>query len=728
MFRIKPQSQLLLVLVGLLSAHGAWANNNSQPKLTLNNASAYENQGVISFSIQLNRPTSKSIKINAVPLPGTAKPARDFRPGAQRVTIPAGAKSATINIPIFDNDVAEPDKSFKLRIASAPGAKVVKGIAKGTLLDNDGPLTINILHINDHHSHLQPDAGRLNLGTSGGAFDISFGGFPRVTAKIKALENQLDNIVKVHAGDAITGTLYYTLFKGQADADLINTACFDIFALGNHEFDDGDAALAQFLDWLNSDPNCDTATVAANVVPALGTPLAANARNDYIEPYVIKEFDGQQVGFIGIDIAQKTQVSSQPFESTVFLDEVETAQYYVDELKAKGIENIVLVTHYGYQNDINLANQISGVDAIIGGDSHALLGDLSAFGLASSGPYPTSTLNKDGEPVCIAQAWQYSWVVGELNVTFEDGKLASCGGVPYLLLGDTFTRGSGVNRTVIAEPEATEIRSIIDAAPQLNIVDPDPQAQAILDSYAGQVTEFSKDVIGAAGEWLCARRMPNRPRSGSPECGQGVPADAVADSGAQLSINGGFIQQIVTDAFRARAFRADIALQNAGGVRIQLAPGNITIGDAYPVLPFSNTLVELDLTGQEVVDSLEEGLGNILDNNGSDGAYPYGSAIRWDVDLTQPRGQRFSNIEIKKDGVWLPIDLNATYVVVTNSFLAGGGDGYATFRKASDEGRVTDTFINYAQGLIDYLQQTLSGEPVKVPAPSEFSTQSVIAP
>jgi len=172
MFRIKPQSQLLLVLVGLLSAHGAWANKNSQPKLTLNNASAYENQGVISFSIQLNRPTSKSIKINAVPLRGTAKPARDFRPGAQRVTIPAGAKSATINIPIFDNDVAEPDKSFKLRIASAPGAKVVKGIAKGTLLDNDGPLTINILHINDHHSHLQPDAGRLNLGTSGGAFDI----------------------------------------------------------------------------------------------------------------------------------------------------------------------------------------------------------------------------------------------------------------------------------------------------------------------------------------------------------------------------------------------------------------------------------------------------------------------------------------------------------------------------------------------------------------------------
>jgi 5'-nucleotidase len=111
-----------------------------------------------------------------------------------------------------------------------------------------------------------------------------------VTAKIKELESLLDNVAKIHAGDAITGTLFYTLFQGEADADLMNTACFDVFALGNHEFDDGDATLVKFLDVLGSDQACDTTTIAANVIPAVGTPLAPVTANDYIQPYVIKEF------------------------------------------------------------------------------------------------------------------------------------------------------------------------------------------------------------------------------------------------------------------------------------------------------------------------------------------------------------------------------------------------------------------------------------------------------
>lgn len=78
-----------------------------------------------------------------------------------------------------------------------------------------------IIHINDHHSHLEPNTGAaLN-------FD----------------------------GDAITGTIYYTSFKVQVDADLMNQVCFDAFALGNHEFDDSDAGLAQSLGYLNAAPN-----------------------------------------------------------------------------------------------------------------------------------------------------------------------------------------------------------------------------------------------------------------------------------------------------------------------------------------------------------------------------------------------------------------------------------------------------------------------------------------
>jgi 5'-nucleotidase len=253
-------------------------------------------------------------------------------------------------------------------------------------------------------------------------------------------------------------------------------------------------------------------------------------------------------------------------------------------------------------------------------------------------------------------------------------------------------------------------------------------AQAILDEYAVAVDELSQQPIGDAGEPLCLRRVPNRPRSSViPECNPSPEdPDVTALSGATMATNGGFIQQIVTDAFLARAFRADLALQNAGGVRVDFPARALTIADAYTLLPFSNTLVELELSGAEVVASLEEGAANFLDNGGSDGSYPYGSAIRWAIDITQPAGSRFTNVEVqdRTTGVWAPIDLTQTYIVVTNSFLAGGGDGYVTFRTARDEGRVTDTFINYAQGFIDYVEQNLDGAPIFVPAPEDFSTQS----
>ncbi|NEU35921.1 bifunctional metallophosphatase/5'-nucleotidase, partial [bacterium LRH843] len=81
--------------------------------------------------------------------------------------------------------------------------------------------------------------------------EFSAGGFPRVAAKIAEREAALDNVLKLHAGDAITGTLYFTSFEGEADAQLMNQVCFDAFALGNHEFDRGDAGLKSFLDMLD---------------------------------------------------------------------------------------------------------------------------------------------------------------------------------------------------------------------------------------------------------------------------------------------------------------------------------------------------------------------------------------------------------------------------------------------------------------------------------------------
>ncbi|WP_116997410.1 bifunctional metallophosphatase/5'-nucleotidase [Desertimonas flava] len=594
--------------------------------------------------------------------------------------------------------------------------------------DSDGPgtvgeLSITIAHINDHHSHLQAGSGSVDLGTAGGEFDYELGGFPRVAAQIAEIEANNDNVVKVHAGDAITGTLFYTLFGGEADAALMNDVCFDVFEVGNHEFDATDSALVTFLDHLN-DPadDCATVTLGANVVPAPGTPLLPEPPVRYLQPYHVMEFGGERVGFIGLDIAGKTTTSSSPLPTTTFLDEAETAQRYVDELQSLGIENIVLVTHYQYDNDLALAAAVTGVDAVVGGDSHTLLGGFTAFGIESSGEYPTMTTNADGEPVCVVQAWQYAAVVGELHLDFADGTLAGCQGTPHLLVGNFSRTDDADVTTPIEGEELAAIETAIDAIPTVSMIEPDPESQELLDTFAVQTDALAAEVIGTATEPLCLNRLPGDTYSEG-ICDQ----DQVATSGAAADVNGGFIQQIVTDAFLARAFRADLALQNAGGVRIAIPAGDISVATAYELLPFSNTLVELDLTGAEIVQSLEDGVAYFVDStDGGGGSFPYGSAIRWDVDLSQPAGSRFSNVEVRgDDGGWAPIDPEATYVVVTNSFLATGGDGYVTFAAAAADGRIVDTGIDYAQGFIDWLIEDVDGE-IVVPPASEFSTQSFV--
>ncbi len=576
----------------------------------------------------------------------------------------------------------------------------------------EAEFSLDILHINDHHSHVEEDDLDLQLGEL--EAEVTVGGFPRVVTAIDELSaaSTADGVAKIHAGDAITGTLFYSLFKGEVDAALMNEVCFDVFALGNHEFDDSDAGLANFLDDLNADPDCDTVTVAANVVPEVGTPLAPNAAGDYIQPYSIETYGDEQVAFVGIDIAQKTQVSSSPLDSTQFLDEVATAQAQIDELTGMGIDKIVLVTHQGYGNDQAMASMLSGVDVIVGGDSHSLLGDFSALGLNSQGEYPTRTVDKTGLPVCIVQAWEYALVVGELSVSFDSyGHVDSCDGTPHLLIGDTFIDERGESDVPYAGAELASILEVVASTDELRSTAPDADATTVLSGFDGQVAVLNETVIGTASEALCVGRIPNDGRSG-------ICSDTETPQG-------GDIQQLVTYAFADRAFDADIALQNSGGVRIDIPAGDVTIGDAYTLLPFANTIVNLEMTGAEVKQALEDGVANILDNGGSSGAYPYAAYLRWDMDFTAAAGERVTNLEYRAKGTdtWVAFDLTATYTVASNSFMANGGDGYETLAAVVADGRSVDTFIDYAQGFIDYLEQDLEGTLSKVPA-SDYSTKS----
>ena len=143
--------------------------------------------------------------------------------------------------------------------------------------DKGQPLDLTILHINDHHSHLDAETTALTLKDAAGAsksVTVELGGFARVSAAIEALAVGKPNVLKLHAGDALTGDLYFTQSEGQADAAMMNTVCFDAFTLGNHEFDSADAGLVKFIDTLHAG-SCKTPVLSANVKPAAGTALAA---------------------------------------------------------------------------------------------------------------------------------------------------------------------------------------------------------------------------------------------------------------------------------------------------------------------------------------------------------------------------------------------------------------------------------------------------------------------
>ena len=604
------------------------------------------------------------------------------------------------------SDLSERLRKLRKAFAFTGSAALILGAG----LSHAGDLTI--LHINDHHSHLKPDS-RMSLNLDGKSTRVRSGGMPAVIAKMKELEASKANVLKLHAGDAVSGSLFFTLFKGEADAALMNEVCFDAFALGNHEFNEGDAGLAKFLDFLNAG-ECNTPVLAANVKPEVGvSALTPKSETDYIQPYTVIDVAGTKVGIIGIDIVRKTIMSSSPDDTTRFLDEAETSQKMVNELKEAGVNRIVIMAHYGYKNELELAAKIDGVDVIIGGDSHTLLGDFEEIGLNSAGPYPTVVEGVGGNLVCVATAWQYSQIVGELNISFNDaGDVESCSGLPHVMVADSFKRKNDEgDRVEIEGADRDAVYAQINADPKLSIVEEDDQAASVLASFNEKVEEMQTIKVGVVTENLCLARIPGDTRSKlcSPE--------DTASKGSDISM-------LVAHAFREMAKASDIAIQNGGGVRTDIAKGDLTMGDAYKLLPFANTLVEMDMTGAEIKSVLEEALDYALQPDGSTGAYPYAAGLRWHVDAAKPTGQRLSKMEFKgrNDSSWSPLDSTATYKLVTNNYIAAGRDGYLTFKTVKNDGRYLDTYLDYAQSFVDYVRER--GSVGKLPE-SEYSTQTI---
>jgi 5'-nucleotidase / UDP-sugar diphosphatase len=356
---------------------------------------------------------------------------------------------------------------------------------------------LNILHINDFHSR---DESINKFDATCSADEETkkecFGGAARLKTEIderrKALAGQ--NVILLDAGDNFQGSLFYTTYKGAAEVELLNDMKFDAMTVGNHEFDDGESALAPFLD------KVQFPVVTANL--AIGPESKLGTR---IEPSVVLDVGGQKIGIVGA-VTNDTAELSSPGPQVKITDDVAAINAEVDKLKSQGINKIIALTHVGYGRDVDTIAKIPGVDVVVGGHSHTLLSNTDP---KAAGPYPTMVDNPGGYKVPVVTAASYGRFLGDIAITFDD---------------------NGVVKEAKGDP------ILLDAS-----VAPDPTMLARVQELAKPIEEMRKKVISTAEGPIEGSREVCRVQ----ECSMGnLVADALLDrtKGQGISIaiqNGG---------------------------------------------------------------------------------------------------------------------------------------------------------------------------------------------
>ena len=574
-------------------------------------------------------------------------------------------------------------KLFVLGLVMALSIMSMAKPAKKASSSKGKGLEINIIHVNDHHSHLEEE--KMDLVLDGKKTTVHIGGFPRINQRIQELMKTGKNNLVLHAGDALSGTLYYTLFKGKADAALMNAGKFDLFTLGNHEFDDGNKVLKSFLDELK------IPVVSANVVPDKGSILEGKW-----VPYIIKKIGGQDVALVGLDVVGKTVRSSSPGPDIKFLDEVETAKKVVEELQAKGINKIIFISHAGYEKNLEIAEKVSGIDVIITGDTHYLLGEsFKEYGLKPIAEYPKKIMSPAGEPVYVAEAWSYSYLVGNLKAKFDDkGVITELIPNPTIIIGDDlFERKNEKGETYKLEgKEKQDVIKYVNSRKDIKFVKEEPNSKKVLERYKAEKNELGKKMIGKIKDEIpggSANRIPN-------------------DKNPQGSIATRLVSETVLAKLKKMGTgQIDLVILNSGGIRMNLEPGDFSYDNAYTLLPFtSNTIYILKMSGAEIKQVIEDALDFAL-SGGSSGAFPYGAGVRFEATKAGKLGTRVKKIEVfdAKAKKWVPMDMKKMYEVGTNSYVAKGKDGYTTFGKVNSERPGVDTHLGVETAFIEYLKE-----------------------
>ncbi|GAB4381637.1 MAG: 5'-nucleotidase C-terminal domain-containing protein [Elainellaceae cyanobacterium] len=488
-------------------------------------------------------------------------------------------------------------------------------------LVQESDFTLRILHTNDHHAHLEP----VEVG------DVTLGGIARRETLIEQIRNQSqvnqEPVLLLDAGDIFQGTLYFNQYLGQLDRLFYNSLRYDAATIGNHEFDRGQQVLSDFIGTLTFP------MISANIEVAPTSPLAAK-----IKPWQILTVNNEPIGILGLTTPE-TAILSNPGEGVTFTDPIAAAQQAVTELSAEGVNKIIALTHLGLATDLALAQQVDGIDLIVGGHSHTPLGEMPG----ATQPYPIVEATPNGAPVLVVTDWEWGKYLGDIRLDFDaTGVLQSWDGTPHVV-------------------EASIL--------------PDLVLALRLQEFAEPIQALQAQVIGQAPVFLDGERV--TVRSGETNLGNLI-ADAMLD--------------------KTRPDGGQVVIINGGGIRASIPAGEVTVGEVLTVLPFENTIARADLTGAQIIDALENGVSQVEEEAGR---FPQVAGLRFVWNPEAPAGQRIVDVQLRtEDGTYAPLDPTATYRVVTNSFLLTGGDGYSVFEQAQER---LDTGFLQSDVVIDYI-------------------------
>jgi 5'-nucleotidase len=518
---------------------------------------------------------------------------------------------------------------------------VMLGIAGVAVAGKPVTVDVQILAVNDFHGNLEPPTG-----SSGRIGSIDAGGVEYLATHIDNLRSQNPNTVVVSAGDMIGASpLLSALFHDEPAIEAFNLIGLDYNAVGNHEFDEGWQELLRMQNG-GCHPT-DGCLDGDDFAGAKFTFLAANVVRDdngktIFPAYKVRSFASAKVAFIGMTLeGTPSIVTPSGVAGLSFKDEADTVNALVPELKAKGIETIVVLVHEGGAQT-GTYNECVGVSGAIVDIVNRL--DPEVDVVISGHTHQAYNCNINDKLVTSAASF------GRL-VTDIDLKIDRISGEVVQMAANNVI----VTRDVPKASLLTELIAKYQAV-----------AGPIANRVIGSITADITRTTNAAGESALG--------------------DVIAD--AQLEYTK-----------PAAEGGAVAAFMNPGGIRADFTyapspageqPGEVTYGEMFTVQPFGNNLVTMDLTGAQIDTLLEQQFVGCAQPTGGQKILQVSNGFTYTWSQSAPACNKVDPGSIMLNGV--TIDPNATYRVTVNSFLADGGDNFAVLKEGTNRlGGAVDT-------------------------------------